>query len=61
MQAIHADFLDFINARENMGESLLLFEMVPYEKVVEVSNGEMAFSNRGDYYNVATCFKWCVA
>lgn len=58
MQALHADFLDFVNAHERMGESLLLFETIPYAKVVGVPNEKMAFSNRGNYYNVATCFKW---
>jgi hypothetical protein len=31
---------------------------VPYGKIMETSNDAMAFSNRGDYYNVATVLKW---
>ncbi|KAF2467249.1 FAD-binding domain-containing protein [Lindgomyces ingoldianus] len=58
VQSIHADFLDFVNSHERMNESLILFETIPFTKILEVSNEEMAFSNRGDYYNVATCFKW---
>jgi hypothetical protein len=55
---LHADFTAFVGSHERMGESMLLFECVPYGKIVEVSNEAMAFSNRGDYYNVATVFKW---
>ncbi|KAF2703998.1 FAD-binding domain-containing protein [Pleomassaria siparia CBS 279.74] len=58
VQALLGDFLDFISERDRMNESLMLFETVPYKKVVQVSNEAMSFSNRGDYYNVATCFKW---
>ncbi|KAF2790329.1 FAD-binding domain-containing protein [Melanomma pulvis-pyrius CBS 109.77] len=58
VQALLGDFLDFTSARERMNESLMLFETVPYKKTLEVGNDEMSFSNRGEYYNVATCFKW---
>ncbi|KAF2741493.1 FAD-binding domain-containing protein [Polyplosphaeria fusca] len=58
VQALHAEFTSFVDSHEKMNESLMLFETVPYKKVVEVPNEKMAFSNRGDYYNVATCFKW---
>jgi hypothetical protein len=58
VEQLHKDFTTFVAAHERMGESLMLFECVPYGKIVEVKNGDMAFSNRGDYYNVATCFKW---
>jgi hypothetical protein len=55
---LHADFRAFVDKHERMGESMLLFECVPYGKIMEVRNDAMAFSNRGDYYNVATVFKW---
>ncbi|KAF2271054.1 FAD-binding domain-containing protein [Lojkania enalia] len=58
---LHADFMAFVNTHERMNESLLLFETIPYGKVREFGEkGEAAgsFANRGDYYNVATCFKW---
>jgi hypothetical protein len=48
----------FVDAHERMGESMMLFECVPYGKIMETSNDAMAFSNRGDYYNVATVLKW---
>jgi hypothetical protein len=55
---IHEDFKKFVDAHERMGESMMLFECVPYDKIMETSNDAMAFSNRGDYYNVASVFKW---
>lgn len=57
---IHAEFTSFVDSHERMGESLMLWEAIPYKKIIEVPNKETAFSNRGDYYNVATMFKWYV-
>jgi hypothetical protein len=57
---LHEDFRKFVDAHERMGESMMLFECVPYGKIMETSNDAMAFSNRGDYYNVATVLKWLV-
>jgi FAD/FMN-containing dehydrogenase len=58
VEKLKNEFFGFLDARERMGESALLFECIPYKKVLEVSNSAMAFANRGQYYNVATCFKW---
>ncbi|ORY10626.1 hypothetical protein BCR34DRAFT_485287 [Clohesyomyces aquaticus] len=58
VQSLLSDFTEFVERHERMGESMLLFETVPYKKVVEVPSGEMAFANRGDYYNLASMFKW---
>jgi hypothetical protein len=55
---LHAQFLEFIGKHERMNESLILFESIPYKKILEVPNESMSFSNRGNYCNVATCFKW---
>ena len=55
---LHAEFNAFVASHERMNESMILFEAVPYQKVIEVSNDKMAFSNRGDYYNVAVMMKW---
>lgn len=55
---LHAEFNAFVESHERMNESLILFEIVPYKKVIAVPNDQMSFSNRGDYYNVATIFKW---
>jgi hypothetical protein len=56
--SLHAEFTAFVASHERMNESLLLFETIPYQKIIEVPNDETSFSNRGDYYNVATMFKW---
>jgi hypothetical protein len=58
VQSLHTEFMAFIDSHENTNQSMMLFETIPYKKVAEVPNEKMAFSNRGDYYNVATCFKW---
>lgn len=58
VQSLHKDFVDFVTTQDRMNQSLLLFETIPYKKVVSVPNEEMSFSNRGDYYNLATMIKW---
>lgn len=60
VMGLHADFRAFVDAHERMNESMMLFEIVPYGKIISVNNDSMAFSNRGDYYNLATMFKWYV-
>jgi hypothetical protein len=61
VQNVFDEFSKFVEGNDRTGESLMLFETVPYKKVIEVNNEAMAFSNRGEYYNVATCFKWYVS
>lgn len=58
VQSLVSSFLDFTTATEETKQSLLLFETVPYREVVKVRNDEMAFSNRGEYYNLAVMLKW---
>ncbi|KAH8719408.1 hypothetical protein GQ44DRAFT_712338 [Phaeosphaeriaceae sp. PMI808] len=58
IQQLQSDFNDFVNSHEGTNQSLLLFETIPYKKILEVANHEMAFSNRGEYYNIALMFKW---
>lgn len=58
VETLHAQFMEFVSKHERTNESMVLFECIPYGKIVEVKNGETAFANRGDYYNVATIFKW---
>lgn len=55
---LHAEFTSFVASHERVNESMLLFETIPYTKVIEVPNDKTSFSNRGDYYNVAAMFKW---
>jgi hypothetical protein len=58
VQTVFDDFVAFSTSRERLNESLMLWETIPYKEVVKVPNEKMAFSNRGDYYNLATLFKW---
>jgi len=60
VESLHPEFSAFVSNHERMGESMMLFECVPYGKIMEVGNASMAFSNRGDYYNMAKIFKWLV-
>ncbi|KAJ4286427.1 hypothetical protein N0V90_013126 [Kalmusia sp. IMI 367209] len=58
VQALFDDFIGHTTTQPDMSDSLLLFETIPYREVVKVPNDKMAFSNRGDYYNLAAMFKW---
>ncbi|CBX94977.1 similar to FAD linked oxidase domain protein [Plenodomus lingam JN3] len=58
VKQLHTDFTDFAMSHEGMNSSMLLLEMMPYKKVMEISNEEMSFSNRGEYYNVSSMVKW---
>lgn len=58
VEKLREDFVNFVVGQERMGESMMLFETIPYKQVVTVPNEEMAFSNRGDYYNLAILWKW---
>ncbi|KAF9735608.1 hypothetical protein PMIN06_008927 [Paraphaeosphaeria minitans] len=58
IQALFDEFIGFSTSQPDMTESIMLFETIPYKEVVKVPNEEMAFSNRGEYYNLATMMKW---
>ncbi|KAF1964656.1 FAD-binding domain-containing protein [Bimuria novae-zelandiae CBS 107.79] len=59
VQKLFDEFIGFsTQERKNMQDSLLIFETIPYKKVIEVPNEKMAFANRGEYYNLATMIKW---
>ena len=58
MQSVWDDFFGFVQAQEGAGESIILFELLPYKKIVEVPQEATAHANRGTYYNVGTVFKW---
>jgi FAD/FMN-containing dehydrogenase len=57
---LHEEFNAFVSKHERVGESMMLWEVIPYHKIMGVKNGEMAFANRGDYYNLAVQLKWLV-
>lgn len=60
VQNVYNEFQAFVESKEKfaVAQSMMLWEVVPYKKVMEVKNEETSFANRGDYYNVATMFKW---
>jgi hypothetical protein len=58
VQQLHTEFAAFTASHERLNESMMFFEIIPYKKIMQVPNDKTAFSNRGDYYNVATLFKW---
>jgi hypothetical protein len=58
IQSIFDNYIKFIQSHEDLGESVVLFEIVPYKKVVEVPLENTAYANRGEYYNVGTVMKW---
>lgn len=62
VEEVYREFQRFIESKEgfSVAQSMLMWEVVPYKKVIEVGNEETSFANRGDYYNVATMFKWYV-
>lgn len=57
-QSVYDEFSAFTLGNEKMGESLILFELVPFKKIVSVPMEETACGNRGEYYNVGTVFRW---
>jgi hypothetical protein len=58
VEALFGDWLQFVQSHERMNESMMLFETIPYAKVRQVENASCSFSNRGEYYNIGTIFKW---
>lgn len=58
MQEVWTHFFEFLQTQEGTGESVILFELLPYTKICEVPQEGTAQANRGEYYNVGTVFKW---
>ncbi|KAJ4333803.1 hypothetical protein N0V95_009341 [Ascochyta clinopodiicola] len=60
VEGVYSEFQAFVESKADfqIAQSMMLWEVVPYKKVMEVRNEETSFANRGDYYNVATVFKW---
>lgn len=58
IENIYRDFASFVAGHPGSGESLLLFEVFPNEKILQTPNEAMAFANRGDFYNIITVFKY---
>jgi hypothetical protein len=58
VQEVYDEFITFIQTHEGTGESVVLLELLPYQKIVEKSFDSTSHGNRGEYYNVGTVFKW---
>lgn len=58
VQSIFDDFSSFVEGNAGVNESLILFELIPYQKIVEIPFEATSNGNRGEYYNVGTVFKW---
>ena len=57
MQTIFDDFIGSIQSYENAGESIILFEFLPYQKIVETPSEATAHGNRGEFYNVGSKYR----
>ncbi|KAH8689151.1 putative FAD binding oxidoreductase [Talaromyces proteolyticus] len=57
IREIYREF-DMVMANYPVGNSMMIFEIVPYDEVVKVPNDATAYANRGRYYNVASIFCW---
>ncbi|EEA21272.1 hypothetical protein EYB25_007453 [Talaromyces marneffei] len=57
-QTVYQNFSHILDDHSDDAEAFLLFEMLPYTKVVEVPNDATAYANRGPYYNVCSIFNW---
>lgn len=58
VQSVYDEFSAFTTGNEKMGESLILFELVPFKKIVSFPPESTACGNRGEYYSVGTVFRW---
>lgn len=48
----------FISQVPDAIESLILFELISFKKIIEVEQSATAFANRGEYYNVLILGRW---
>ncbi|PWY95931.1 FAD/FMN-containing dehydrogenase [Aspergillus sclerotioniger CBS 115572] len=51
-------FDEVMRTYPRMGDSALVFELLPYSKIVQVPIEETACANRGPYYNVGLILCW---
>jgi hypothetical protein len=57
---VQSAFNDYVSFTEETGihDATMIWELLPYHKIVEVPIEAMAFPNRGQYYNLAMTVKW---
>ncbi|KAF7587145.1 hypothetical protein BBP40_007673 [Aspergillus hancockii] len=58
MHDVYRLFDKIMEKYRRVGDSVLMFELLPYTHVVEVPLDAMACANRGCYYNVGSIFCW---
>mgnify|MGYP000872353339 CR=1 FL=1 len=58
VKEIYDDFAKMVETYENVGESLLSFEFIPFKEVIKVPRDATSCANRGRYYNVGSAFRW---
>ncbi|KAF2189818.1 FAD-binding domain-containing protein [Zopfia rhizophila CBS 207.26] len=60
LQAVFDEFARFIGSNRDAGveRSLVVFTLIPYKKIREVKLEDMAYANRGDYYNADVWLRW---
>lgn len=58
MQDVHDDFEKFIKTYPRVEGSAVIFELIPYTRVIQVPADATAYANRGPYHNVVYIFHW---
>jgi hypothetical protein len=54
IQTVFDEFIGSIQKFENAGESIILFELLPYQKIVDKADDSTSHGNRGEFYNVGS-------
>lgn len=52
-ESIYDDWLEFITQNPDAGATMVLWEFMPFKKILEVSQTATSFANRGAYGNLA--------
>lgn len=58
LQDLYSQFVEALHAYPRMEDSVLMFEILPYKKTVEVPVEETACANRGPYYSAQLLLCW---
>ncbi|KAJ5453915.1 FAD-binding domain-containing protein [Penicillium daleae] len=58
MQEVHDDFDKFTRTYPRVEGSAVVFELIPYTCVNQISFDATAYANRGQYHNVMFIFRW---
>ncbi|KAI9925944.1 hypothetical protein MW887_005750 [Aspergillus wentii] len=58
LKELYIDFHKILDIYPRVNKSVVVFELLPYNKVIKVSQDATAFANRGKYYNAGLMFCW---